>query len=541
MTWWRDAVVYQVYVRSFADSDGDGTGDLTGLTDRLDYLERLGADGLWLNPCYPSGGADGGYDVADYLDIDAEYGGLPALDALLARAHERGLRVLMDLVPNHCSVRHPWFVAALEAGPGSPERKRFIFRAGRSGGVEPPNNWRSAFGGPAWTRVDGTEQWYLHSFDPGQPDFNWRNPEVPGYFEKVLRFWFDRGIDGFRIDVAQMLVKHADLPDWPDLGVYNAHAQNQPEVHDVFRTWRRIADSYARNLTLVGEVWVPTAADLAAYLRPDELSQAFYFDLLLKPWDAAGFRSSVDEGLADIGATGAAVTWTLANHDVHRTVTRFGLTAWEPTRSADPVTPARRRGPVDIARGTRRARAALLFLLGLPGSVYLYQGEELGLPEVQDLPDESRKDPIWFRSGGTEYGRDGCRVPLPWSAGQPAFGFSPTGRSWLPQPSSFDGYAADRQWSTRDSTLRLHVDAIALRRTFRDRLVGTVLHWLPLPERPDVLAYRRGDLVCVTVFGEQPFELPAWWGRIMLSSAPVIGAGALPGESAAWLSTEGTD
>jgi alpha-glucosidase len=534
--WWRDAVVYQVYLRSFADSDGDGVGDLGGLAQRLDHLGRLGVDGLWLNPCYPSGGADGGYDVAEYTNVDSAYGGLPAFDALLADAHRRGLKVLMDLVPNHCSDRHPWFVAALGAPPGSPERERFIFRTGR--GDAPPNNWRSTFGGPAWTRVGDTDQWYLHSFDPGQPDFNWRDPSVGDYFERVLRFWFDRGVDGFRIDVAHMLIKHSELLDWayppdgPDS--YNAYAQNQPEVHEVFRRWRRLADSYDRDLTLVGEVWVPTVDDLARYLRPDELPQAFYFDLLLTGWGAAGFRSSVDLGLASIAATGATVTWTLANHDVHRAVSRYGLVA----ESGElPVTPARRRGVVDVARGERRARAALLLLLGLPGSVYIYQGEELGLPEVQDLPDDARQDPIWFRSGGTLHGRDGSRVPLPWRAAESSFGFSPTGRSWLPQPDWFARYAIESQWREDGSTLRLHADALALRRSIRDSLVGTVLHWLPVPDRPDVLAYRRGGLVCVTVFGESPFAPPPSWGRIALATGQPED-GKLPGESAAWLRTD---
>jgi alpha-glucosidase len=545
--WWRDAVIYQVYLRSFADSDGDGIGDLAGLSAKLEHLNRLDVDGLWLNPCYPSPGADHGYDVADYTDIDARYGGLPAFDALLAQAHRRGLRVLMDLVPNHCSVEHEWFVAALAAQPGSPERERFIFRRGPDNGASPPNNWRSVFGGPAWTRVPGTDQWYLHSFDPSQPDFNWRNPQVGEYFEKVLRFWFDRGVDGIRIDVAHMLVKHADLPDWafPPEGEsdYNGHAQNQPEVHEVLRRWRALADSYGRDLTLVGEVWVPTVADLAEYLRPDELPQAFFFDLLMCGWDPAAFHSSVSRGLTRIAATGATITWTLANHDVHRAVTRFGLVSAEAGRSADPVgNSARARGVVDVARGERRARAALLLLLGLPGSVYLYQGEELGLPEVLDLPDEARQDPIWFRSGGTEHGRDGSRVPLPWRAGGPGYGFGPDAgaQSWLPQPEWFASYAVEDQWNTEDSTLRLHADALALRRSLLARIGGEDLEWVAVPERSDVLAYRRGELVCVTVFGDQPFTPPAGWGQVALASAPITTTGAMPGESAAWLVTPGT-
>jgi Glycosidases len=535
--WWREAVIYQVYVRSFADGDGDGVGDLVGLTARLDHLTRLGVDGLWLNPCYPSPGADHGYDVTDYMNIDERYGGLPALDALLAAAHDRGLRVVMDLVPNHCSAEHPWFQAALAAPPGSPERERFIFRTGRGpAGEQPPNNWRSVFAGPAWTRVGQTDQWYLHSFDPSQPDFNWRNEEVRAYFDDVLRFWFDRGVDGMRIDVAHMLVKHPDLPDWPfppdGSADYNGYAQNQPEVHEVLRRWRAIADAYQRQIPLVGEVWVPTVTDLARYLRPDELSQAFYFDLLMTGWDAAAFRASVERGLAEIDATGAPVTWTLANHDVHRAVTRYGLIRPEGTvGSPDPVGGAvRARGEVDVARGLRRARAALLLVLALPGSVYLYQGEELGLPEVLDLPDEARQDPIWFRSGGTEYGRDGCRVPLPWRPDEPGLGFG-SPHPWLPQPPWFADYAVTLQWDDGSSTLNLCARALRERRV---RLAGAgPLEWIDVPGRPDVVAFRRGAVTSVTVFGDEPYAVPPAWGRIVLTSAPTDGP--LPGESTAWL------
>ena len=534
--WWRDAVIYQLYLRSFADSDGDGIGDLEGLRARLAHLSRLGVDGLWLNPCYPSPGVDHGYDVADYQDVDALYGGLPAFEAMLTDAHAAGLRVLMDLVPNHCSAAHPWFVEALAAPAGSPLRDRFIFRTGR--GSSPPNNWRSVFGGPAWTRVGDTDQWYLHSFDASQPDFNWRSPDVVEYFDDILRFWFDRGVDGIRIDVAHMMVKHAELPDWafPADGsaAYNEYAQNQPEVHDIMRRWRALASSYDRDLTLVGEIWVPTVEDLARYLRPDELNQAFYFDLLQCRWSGPAFGASIERGLATIAATGASVTWTLANHDVHRSVTRYGLVHSVNGSSADPFSGGvRGRGEVDVALGAQRARAALLLLLGLPGSVYLYQGEELGLPEVLDLPDAARQDPIFRRSGGTEYGRDGCRVPLPWESSGPTFGFS-AGSSWLPQPSWFGDYAVETQWADPSSTLRLHARALHLRRSLLDTIESAPLSWLPA--RDDVLAYRRGPLTVVTVFGDDPFEAPAEWGTVALCSSSAWTPGTpLPGNSAAWL------
>jgi alpha-glucosidase len=316
--WWRDSVVYQLYVKSFADSDGDGIGDLDGIVRRLDHIADLGVDGIWLNPCYPSPDRDGGYDVADYLDIDAQYGGLRAFERLRDACHERGLKLLMDLVPNHCSDQHVWFQQALAAPPGSPERARFIFADGRDD--QPPNNWRSTFGGPAWTRLpDG--QWYLHSFDASQPDFNWENPEVAAMFDDVLRIWFDRGVDGFRIDVAYAMVKHSGLPDLADPDAENPYMWNQPGVHEIFKRWRTIADGYGRELTLLGEVWLGPA-DAADYIRAGELNQVFYFDLLQQPFDATAFRLSIDETLAGLKRAEGVATWALNSHDVHRAVRR---------------------------------------------------------------------------------------------------------------------------------------------------------------------------------------------------------------------------
>jgi alpha-glucosidase len=550
--WWRDAVVYQVYVRSFADGSGDGIGDLAGLRDRLDHLVDLGVDALWLNPCYPSPQADHGYDVSDYRDVDPVYGDLAAFDDLVARSHERGLRVLMDMVANHCSEQHPWFVEALAAGPGSAARERFHFRDGRGpGGAQPPNNWTSVFGGPAWTRVtesDGTPgQWYLHIFDPAQPDLNWHCPDVPDAFDDVLRFWFDRGVDGFRIDVAHGMHKHVDLLDWHGDGTatdYNAHMWNRPEVHEVYRRWRALADSYGpeRDIVFVGEVSVPTVPDLARYLRPDELHQAFFFDLLLQPWDAAALRGTVDSAFAELASTGSSVTWTLANHDVHRAVTRYGLLETDDATTSTIMGP-RDRGPVDVKLGDRRARAATMLLLALPGSVYLYQGEELGLPEVLDLPDELRQDPYFHRSGGVEMGRDGCRIPLPWTAGAPSLGFSTTGDAdpWLPQPAEFEHYAVDVQRRNPASMLNLYRAALRLRRPV---FPVADLQWLEVPGRPDVLAFRRGDSVCVLTCGWEPVRLPAQWGEVALASEPVHSR-LLPGVAGAWLtgatleSTEG--
>ncbi|MGX1269246.1 alpha-glucosidase [Streptomyces phaeoluteigriseus] len=445
--WWRDAVIYQVYVRSFLDSTGDGIGDLAGVRAGLPYLKKLGVDGIWLSPFYPSPQADHGYDVADYCDVDPLFGDLAEFDLLVAAARRLGVRVLLDIVPNHCSSEHPWFREALAAGPGSPARARFHFADGRGpDGSEPPNNWHAMFGGPAWTRVtepDGRPgQWYLHMFTPEQPDWNWRTPEVAAEFDRILRFWLDRGADGFRIDVAAGLFKHPGLPDSPDPEAdartrdsVNPLAWNQPEVHDVWRHWRAVCEEYTardgRERLLVGEVSVPTAREHARYVRPDELHQAFFFDLLSAPWSADAFRKVVSEAMEDIAGTGSTVTWVLNNHDQVRTVTRYGEPATEGS-----------------GLGTARARAAALLMLALPGAAYIYQGEELGLPEVVDLPDDVLTDPIFRRTGSRARIRDGCRVPLPWSGQASPFGFTSGAegaKPWLPQPDYFAEYATDRR------------------------------------------------------------------------------------------------
>lgn len=524
--WWRDSVIYQLYVRSYADSDGDGLGDLDGITARLDHLVELGVDGLWLNPCYPSPNRDGGYDVADYVDIDARYGGLPAFQRLLAESHKRGLKLLMDLVPNHCSAEHPWFREALAAERGSPERARFLFAAGRGkDGEEPPNNWLSTFGGPAWTRVpDG--DWYLHSFDSSQPDFNWENPEVADFFDDVLLTWFDRGIDGFRIDVAYAMVKHPGLPDVDDPSGDNPYLWNQPGVHEIFKRWRRIADSYERELTLLGEVWL-RPADAADYIRAGELKQVFFFDLLQQPFEPDAFRRSIEETLAGLESADGAAAWTLNSHDVHRAVTRYGLVEAEPTTSADVnALRTRARGRVDLTLGTRRACAATLMTLALPGSVYLYQGEELGLPEVQDLPPGSRQDPIWERSGHTEFGRDGCRVPLPWTASEPGFGFS-AAPAWLPQPPWFADFSAEHQAEDTQSVLIFYRRALRARRRIDQ---DAPLEWVTTG-REDVLAFRRGALTSVTVFDGDPVKAPMEWGEVLLSSDHVTTRSVARGRS----------
>ena len=517
--WWRDSVIYQLYVKSFADSDGDGIGDLDGVVSRLDHITELGVDGIWLNPCYPSPNRDGGYDIADFTVIDSRYGGMPAFERLLDATHAGGLKLLMDLVPNHCSDQHAWFQQASIARPGSEERKRFIFRGGRgTDGDEPPNNWRSTFGGPAWTRINHEPQdgqWYLHSFDSTQPDFNWDNEQVRQMFDDVLRSWFDRGIDGFRIDVAYAMMKHPGLPDVPDPDGDNPYLWNQPGVHEIFKRWRHIADSYGRELTLVGEVWLPPAA-AAAYIRTGELNQVFYFDLLQQPFQANAFRRSISETLAGLSDVEGVPTWTLNSHDVHRSVSRYSLTDAEPMFTADlNALNTRARGTVDVQLGVQRATAAALLMLALPGSVYLYQGEELGLLEVQELPDEVRQDPIWARSNRTEFGRDGCRVPLPWTQSGDTFGFSAgVSSSWLPQPDWFADFAAATQAMDPDSVLSFYRSALQARRRIDQQ---SPLEWLETG-RSDVLAFSRGALTCVSVFSGDPYLPPDTWGSRICTS-----------------------
>ena len=444
-SWWRSAVFYEIYVRSFAASESGEVGDLRGIRDHLDHLVTLGVDALWLTPFYPSPMADHGYDVSDPRGVDPMFGTLADFDDLLAAAHDRGLRLTVDVVPNHYSSAHPWFIEALDAAAGSAARERFIFRDGRGpAGDQPPNNWTSTFGGPAWTRV-GDGQWYLHLFAPGQPDLNWRNPQVGDDMERTLRFWLDRGVDGFRIDVAHGLFKDPDLPDtppgwWPDLMAETAPPMpmwNQPGVHDVYRRWRAICDSYPHHPMLVGEVWLGDAAEQAKYVRPDELHLAFNFRLLSSPWNAADMRSAIERSTDALRAVGAPSSWVLSNHDVVRHPTRYG----------------------GGESGLRRARAALLLVLALPGPVFLYQGEELGLEEVE-LPDAALQDPIWENSGHTLRGRDGARVPLPWSSEHPPYGFTTGDRTWLPQPQDWAARTVEAEAGDSHSCWRLSGGAV---------------------------------------------------------------------------------
>jgi alpha-glucosidase len=534
--WWRSAAIYEVYVRSFADGNGDGIGDLAGVRAKLPYLRDLGVDAIWFTPWYPSPMADGGYDVADYRDIDPMFGTLGEAEQLIEEAAGLGIRVIVDIVPNHCSDRHRWFREALAAAPGSRERNRFWFRTGRGKeGELPPNDWSSIFGGSAWTRTQSDEEvpgeWYLHLFAPEQPDLNWDNDEVRQEHEDVLRFWFDRGVAGVRIDSAALLFKDAGLPDFDADNAPAPHPfTDRDELHEVYRSWRALADAYAGDRILIGEIWLPDPDRFARYLRPDEMHTAFNFDLLACPWEPARLRACIDATLAAHAPVGATATWVLSNHDVTRHVTRYGRKDTKFEFAAK----TREIPEVDLEVGTRRARAAALLTLSLPGAVYIYQGDELGLPEVEDLPTDALQDPMFFRSNGRDPGRDGCRVPLPWDGGAPPFGFSPAGATaepWLPQPSSWGELSAARQEERDDSMLALYREALRLRRS-EPELQDGPLRWLSA--LPGVLAFARGErFVCILNLSSEAVELPEHQA-LLLASDPLEG-GRLPSDAAAWL------
>jgi alpha-glucosidase len=547
--WWRDAVIYQIYPRSWADSDGDGIGDLPGITSRLPHLAALGVDAVWLSPFYTSPQHDAGYDVADYRDVDPVFGTLDDFDVLTSTAHGLGLRVIVDIVPNHTSSEHPWFRAALASEPGSPERARYLFRDGRGDSGElPPNNWPSKFGGRAWTRVteaDGRPgQWYLHLFDTTQPDLDWTNPAVHDEMQDVLRFWLDRDVDGFRIDVAHGMIKADGLPD-TDLDLDEAVGPtaaapmwDQPGVHDVYRDWRRIADSYARegedaDRILCAEAWVLPGEALARYVRPDELHQSFNFEYLMTPWLAADQRETITQSLTQVAAVGAPQTWVLSNHDVVRHASRLGYPQQPGLQKIAGIGPDDPQP--DAVLGLRRARAATTVMLALPGSAYLYQGEELGLPEATRLPDASRQDPTFARTEGASKGRDGCRVPVAWEGGAPSFGFGPGEESWLPQPDEYGTLAADRQRGVVGSTLDVYTTLLRLRR--ERRLGRGELTWLE-GHPDDVLAFRvssaSGSVTVLANLGATPVELPE--GAVILATSSDIEPVRLLGaDEAVWL------
>lgn len=545
--WWRDAVTYQIYIRSFADANGDGKGDVEGIRSRLPYLRKLGIDAIWITPWYPSPQKDHGYDVADYLDIEPDYGTLGDAEKLIKEAHENGIRLLVDIVPNHSSDLHEWFQEALKAAPGSPERDRYHFKDGKGpNGDLPPNNWTSIFGGGAWERVieaDGKPgQWYLHLFAVEQPDFNWENQDVREYFVKVLKFWLDRGVDGFRIDVAHGMVKLEGLPDIVEadptadmLSPENRPFWDQEGVHEIYREWRKILDSYPGDRMAVAEAWVSPASRIARYLRPDELANSFNFDFLSSPWEPGTLKKMIDRSLDALAEVGAPASWVFNNHDVVRSVDRFDLGMISGTAN---TTLERQGDPAkfNIVRGTIRARAGALLMLALPGGAYVYHGEELALPEAREIPEDRLTDPRWAMSGYTDRGRDGCRVPLPWKkdpAG--AFGFSTNheltpDQAWLPQSPQWGSFSVEAQEDDPTSTLNMYRKALAIRHS-EEGLGDGSMKWIDAGL--EVLAFARpGDFACYVNFGD-PIPLPEG-AEVLLASAPLSDS-FIPTDTAVWI------
>ena len=544
--WWRDAVTYQIYIRSFSDANGDGIGDVEGIRSRLPYLKELGVDAIWITPWYPSPQNDHGYDVSDYMDIEPQYGTLADAEKLIKETHDHGIKFIVDIVPNHTSDQHKWFQAALKAAPGSPERDRFMFRDGKGpNGDLPPNNWEAVFGGCAWERVieaDGKPgQWYLHLFAIEQPDLNWDNPEVRSHLEDVLKFWLDRGVDGFRIDVAHGMVKYPGLPDIPEvnttsemLAPHERPFWDQEGVHDIYRSWRKILDSYPDERMAVAEAWVSPASRIARYVRADELQNSFNFEMLTTLWNADEIRVKIDNSMAALVEVGAPPSWVFNNHDVVRSVDRLDLGLTNNgestfTRQGDPA-------KFNIARGTLRAKSATLMTLALPGGTYLYQGEELGLPEVRDLPEDRLTDPRWKMSGYKDRGRDGCRVPLPWKS-EPTggFGFSTNDlleldQAWLPMSPWMGNFSAESQDGVAGSTLTMYREALALRK-LEEGLGDGPMTWIKAGK--DVVAFSRpGNFACYINFGEA-IEIPAG-ATVLISSGPIEG-NSIPTDTAVWL------
>ena len=545
--WWRDAVTYQIYIRSFADSNGDGKGDVEGIRSRLPYLRSLGVDAIWITPWYPSPQNDHGYDVSDYMNIEPDYGTLADAERLIKETHEHGMKLLVDIVPNHSSDQHVWFQHALAAAPGSPERDRYIFREGKGANGElPPNNWQAVFGGSAWHRITEADgklgQWYLHLFAVEQPDFNWENQEIHEHFEEVLKFWLDRGVDGFRIDVAHGMVKAPGLPDVVAadpkaemLAPENRPFWDQDGVHEIYRKWRKILDSYPGDRMAVAEAWVSPASRIARYLRPDELANSFNFDFLSSPWEPAELKKMINRSMDALAEVGAPSSWVFNNHDVVRSVDRFdlGLLAGNANTTLERHGDAKK---FDIARGTRRARAGALLMLALPGGAYIYQGEELALPEARDIPEDRLTDPRWEMSLRTDRGRDGCRVPLPWtSLPIGAFGFSSDANrepehAWLPQGDHWGKFSVEGQDGDPASTLTIYRQALAIRKS-EAGLGDGAMTWIDAGD--DVIAFSRpGNFACLLNFGAA-IELPAG-SEVLLSSNPLVG-NVIPTDTAVWV------
>ena len=548
-SWWPNSAIYQVYPRSFQDSNGDGEGDLKGVQSRLAYLKSLGVDAIWLSPFYKSPNKDGGYDVADPRDVDPRFGNLGDAKDLVVAAHEVGLKIIVDIVPNHFSTEHQWFKEALASPIGSDARARFHFYDGRGANGEiPPNNWNSIFGGPAWSRTvesDGKPgQWYLHLFDSTQADLNWDNREVREDFERTLRFWLDLGVDGFRIDVAHGLAKDTILKDHHDpealtralrLDVTDMPDSQREEllsdvpffdregVHEIYRAWRKIFDSYPGERMSVAEAWVHPSSRAARYVRSDELHQIFNFDFLVAPWSAQTLIPAIKRTLSEVAQVSAPPTWVLSNHDSPRLVTRLG----------------------GGESGVMRARAFALLTHALPGGIYIFQGEELGLSDGE-LGDEFREDPIFLRTKGKDKGRDGARIPIPWDSSS-EFGFT-TGRPWLPIPPEWISKSVSNQERDKESHLNFYRESLRIRSNHPALKNSSdyEIHWLPAPD--GVIAFERRPgfvLYANTTGGELTLDLPTLDSsaefQILLSSRPgtklTPGRLTIPGDTTCWLTS----
>ena len=549
--WWRTAVIYQIYPRSFADANGDGIGDIEGITSRLDSLAELGIDAIWFSPLFASPQKDAGYDISDYRKIDPLFGTNEDFYAMLAKAKSLGIRIIVDIVPNHTSDQHVWFQAALASPEGSAERGRYHFRDGLGeNGELPPNNWQSIFGGPAWSRIDGPDgkpgQWYLHLFDSSQPDLNWANPEVADEFDDILRFWLAKGVDGFRVDVAHGMVKRDGLPDAHDRdafghtvpigGMTEEEAEErvpywgQPGVHDFIRRFRRVIDEF-EDRAACAEASMSPLSRLAKWVRPDEYHQSFNFDYMETEFAPGPLKKIVTDSLREYGAVGAASTWVLSNHDQVRHATRYGYSHGQVPRQGDGIGPDYLQP--DEAMGLRKARAATSFMLGLPGSAYIYQGEELGLPEHTTLAGEYRQDPTYRRTNGERVGRDGCRVPLPWEADASASnGFSTNGASWLPQPRSYRVFARNQQQGVAGSTLELYKRLLKERKQFG--LGYGEFRWAEEYQDKNTLAYLNNGVLVLTNFGPEPVTLPA--GEVLVTTQHDLSAtGELEHDHTVWV------
>lgn len=510
--WWRDAVLYQVYPRSYRDTDGDGVGDLPGVVASLDHLAWLGVDALWLNPVTPSPNADWGYDVEDYCDVDPELGTLADLDRLVAEAARRGIRVLLDLVPNHTSRRHPWFRDALAGGP---HRDWYVWASPAPDGG-PPNNWLSAFGGPAWTLDEASGEYYLHGFLPEQPDLNWWREEVREAFDGILRFWFDRGIAGFRIDVAHRIVKDRELRDNPPLrdddhphvralGQRQTYTANRPELHAVLQRWRRLAEEYDPPRLLLGESYVLDPLELASFYGDlDELQLAFNFLFVHAELEAPELARVVRETEAAL-PDGAWPVWTASNHDAGRLATRW------------------------CAGDERRVRCALVLLLTLRGTPVLGYGDEIGLPDGE-VPRERVLDPVGIRAWPRP-GRDPGRTPMQWTAA-PGAGFTAhPERAWLPIG---DAGACNVEAQRRDARSVLHLcrDLIALRRSSAALRRSP---YEPLAVRDGLWAWRRGGGTAVAVnLADEPAACPEVRGTVAISTGRDRDGSRFDGRLAPW-------